>query len=121
MSNISSAAINGAIANSLANPSIPTEEELLFQEAFENARQEKQRTGQIPAFFTNLKNAKTIEDVCQALEHERGTNAIWKDQHENRWRRRTTRLAGVILNYKPLVDVLVQSSSCCLTEFLVRY
>lgn len=110
MSGITAPAVYPAIAAALAGPLAPTDEEKLFQEAFEAAKQSKKFNGKLPLAFDHFINARTGEDITQAIQQGRAQNSVWKERHEKSLLKRLERVSSQLLQFKGLIDPLVAIS-----------
>ena len=77
MSATSHVNVYSALAGSLANPRVLSQEERLFQQALRSVEDQRRKDGKLPKLFDNLSHARTIEDVQYMINHEKQNNDFW--------------------------------------------
>lgn len=99
-----------AIAVSLANPPVLSDEQQVFQEALEEAKKSKEHNGKVPVAFNHFINAKDADEVKEVMDRARAQNSLWKQHEEKSLLKRFERISTKTLQFKGLIDPLVAIS-----------
>lgn len=110
MPNPNNVNVYSAIAQHLANPTILSAEEQLFQDALKTVEARRKKCGKLPKFFDNLTSAKSLQDVHKLLQTEKESNAVWKEPVGKRWMENFSKFADSIWYYKVILDAVGNGS-----------